>query len=57
MIEMETLSPLVQLQPGASITHVEYWGVLHNLERFDNAETYQGQLLPAVGAWLAALPQ
>lgn len=57
MIEMETLSPLVQLQPGAAITHIEYWGVLHDLERFDNAETYNGQLVPAVSAWLAALPQ
>lgn len=55
MIEMETLSPLVKLAPGESVSHVEYWGVLHDLERFDNAERYNGQLVPAVGAWLASL--
>jgi len=31
-VELESLSPLTSLQPGASVTHVETWDVFHGLD-------------------------
>jgi hypothetical protein len=33
MIELETLSPLVKLAPGKSVTHTEHWGVFDGLKK------------------------
>ncbi len=51
MIELETLSPLRQVAPGESAEHVEYWGVLGDLPKFDTDKAYAESLLPAVEAW------
>ncbi len=52
MIEFETLSPLVKLPPGRSVTHVEYWGVLDGLPKPDRDAAFTKALAPAVKAWL-----
>lgn len=31
MLEMESLSPFVQLEPDAAITHVEEWELIENI--------------------------
>ncbi|MCX6950916.1 MAG: hypothetical protein NTV51_01825, partial [Verrucomicrobia bacterium] len=55
MIEFETLSPLVKLAPGASVTHVEHWGVFDGLAKPDTAAAFATSLAPAVKSWLAKL--
>lgn len=55
MIELETLSPLAQLEPGQTITHVEYWGIFADLQKPDTESAYEGAFLPAIQEWLASL--
>ena len=55
MIEFETLSPLVKLAPGHSVTHVEFWGVLDGLPKPNTDAAFAKSLAPAVKAWLAKL--
>jgi hypothetical protein len=43
-IELETLGPLTQLVPGASVRHVETWDVLDNT---DSLPDEVRKLLPA----------
>lgn len=52
MIELETLSPLRVLNPGESLTHVEYWGVLGGLPKPDSETAYRDEFLPAITAWV-----
>lgn len=56
MIEFETLAPLRPIVPGETVTHVEHWGVLADLPRPDNEESYRGPFLDAVNRWLKTLP-
>lgn len=55
MIEFETLSPLVQLAPGASVSHVEFWGVLDGLPKPNTDAAFAKSLAPAVKAWQSKL--
>ena len=57
MIELETLSPLQILEPGKSVTHVEYWGFFSNLPKPESREVYGGAFRPAIDSWLASLPE
>jgi hypothetical protein len=52
MIEIETLSPLVKLAPGKSVTHVETCGLLDGLPRPNTDKAFATALAPAVKAWL-----
>ena len=54
MIEFETLGPLVELQPGASATHVEYWSVLDGFGKPDSDIAF-AKLAAAVKKWLKTL--
>ncbi len=56
ILELETLSPLIKLQPGKSIEHVEYWGVLDGIKEPSSTESYSSSLKPAVQSWLNTLP-
>jgi len=55
MIEFETLSPLVKLAPGKSVTHVEFWGVLDGLPKPNTDAAFAKSLAPAVKAWQSRL--
>jgi len=54
MIEFETLSPLVKLEPGKSVTHTEHWAVLDGLEK-PSTDAAFAALAAAVGKWLKTL--
>lgn len=56
MIELETLSPLVTLDTGEAIDHVEYWGIFGGLPCPRTDEDFRAKLLPTVEAWLSELP-
>ncbi|MCC5806522.1 MAG: hypothetical protein JJU00_09370 [Opitutales bacterium] len=51
MIELETLSPLRKVAPGETAEHVEFWGVLGSIQKFDTDKAYTESLVPAVEAW------
>lgn len=55
MIELETLSPLVKLEPGRSVTHVEAWTVLEGLPKPATDKIFTNSLAPAVAKWLKTL--
>jgi hypothetical protein len=55
MIELETLGALVNLAPGKSVAHTEYWTVLEGLPRPDTDKAFAKILEPAVRAWLTTL--
>lgn len=55
MIELETLSPLTQLEPGQTITHVEYWGLFADLPKPESEGIYEEAFLPAIQKWVASL--
>lgn len=52
MCELETLGEMAPLEHGASVEHVEYWGVLDGLARPDSDEAFNDSLRPAVQSWL-----
>lgn len=54
MIELETLSPLVKLAPGKSVTHAEYWCVLDGLKK-PSTDTAFAALAAEVGKWIKTL--
>jgi hypothetical protein len=54
MIEFETLGPLVQAEPGRTLTHVEHWGILDGLEKPSTDKAF-AKLATAVKAWLSKL--
>jgi hypothetical protein len=54
MIEFETLGPLTEIEPGRSVTHVEYWTVLDGMAKPDNAAAF-AKLAGKVRSWLKTL--
>ena len=54
MIELETLSPLVKLEPGKSVTHVEHWGVFDGLKK-PSTDAAFAALATVVGKWIKTL--
>ncbi len=54
VIELETLGPLVNLQPGRSATHVEHWTILADTPRPDSPAAF-ARLASRVGAWMKGL--
>lgn len=56
LIELETLGQLLDLEPGESTVHDEYWGLLPGLAKPVDEKTYQDSFLPAVQSWLTNLP-
>jgi hypothetical protein len=54
MIELETLSPLVKLAPGKSVTHVEHWGVFDGLAKPSTNPAF-AKLAEVVGRWIKTL--
>ncbi|WP_309383445.1 hypothetical protein [Cerasicoccus frondis] len=55
MIELETLGPLVTIQPGATVEHVEYWGVFAGLPKPDTDQVYTEEFRPVIEGWRADL--
>jgi hypothetical protein len=55
LIEFETLGPLVNLAPGKSAKHVEFWTVLDGLPKPGTDTAFAKSLAPAVKAWLGKL--
>lgn len=53
--ELETLSPLQTLAPGAHITHVETWGLLAGLPKPSGEAIYRSEILPAINRWLRSV--
>ncbi len=43
-VELESLGPLTRLDPGASVTHIEKWEILKEIDFLP--EEIQGRLLP-----------
>ena len=56
LIELETLSPLVSLEPEATIVHTEYWGLLTGLSCPETEQAYLESFFPAVEAWRKSIP-
>jgi hypothetical protein len=54
MIELETLSPLVKLAPGKSVTHTEHWGVFDGLKK-PSTDAAFAALAATVGKWIKTL--
>jgi hypothetical protein len=54
MIEFETLSPLVKLAPGESVTHTEHWGVFDGLKK-PSTDAAFAELAAVVGKWIKTL--
>lgn len=55
MCEMETLGPIGVVEAGASVSHVEFWGLIPGLPKPDNDTAFRAQLAPAAEAWLKGL--
>lgn len=55
MVELETLSPLEVVEPGETLQHIEYWGVLEDLRKPATDEAFANNLAPAVRTWLRSL--
>jgi hypothetical protein len=54
MIELETLSPLVKLEPGKSISHVEHWALFDGLKK-PSTDAAFAALSATVGKWIKTL--
>ena len=54
MIEFETLSPLVKLAPGESVTHTEHWGVFDGLNK-PSTDAAFAELAAVAGKWIKTL--
>lgn len=52
MAELETLGPLVNLDPGASVTHTEEWTVFEEVSEPKDDAAWQKSILPAVQNWM-----
>lgn len=48
MLELETLSPLVSLEPGESIEHEETWVLLDNVKAPSNDEDVMKDIIPLI---------
>ncbi len=55
MNELESLGPLQKLEPGATATLVEYWGLFDNLPKPDKDSVFAGKFRPVIDAWLHKL--
>lgn len=58
MLELETLGPLIRLEPGASIEHIEHWFLFDGVAEPQNEAAIEANILPRVQQaqqW-AALP-
>ena len=49
-LEVETLGPLVKLQPGASVEHVEHWFLFDGVHAPENDADVEESVLPRIGA-------
>jgi hypothetical protein len=54
VIELETLGPVVRLNPGRSTTHIEHWTILTGVSRPDSPAAF-ARLAGRVGAWMKNL--
>jgi hypothetical protein len=54
VIELETLGPVVRLEPGRSTTHIEHWTILTGVSRPDSPAAF-ARLAGRVGAWMKDL--
>jgi hypothetical protein len=52
MNELESLGPLEKLEPGATTTLVEYWGLFGGLPKPDKDAVFTGKFRPVIDAWL-----
>jgi len=50
MLEVETLGPLVRLQPGATVEHIEHWFLFSDVPVPDNDADVDNYVLPKVRA-------
>jgi hypothetical protein len=48
MLELETLAPLVHLQPGAAVEHVEHWRLLRDVPTPQNDANVDRDVLPLI---------
>ena len=48
MLEVETLGPLMTIQPGASATHTEFWQLARNAPRPETEEDVIHHILPLI---------
>jgi hypothetical protein len=55
MNELESLGPLELLEPGASATLVEYWGLFAGLPKPDTDEIFAKKFRPVVEKWIKTL--
>lgn len=55
MNELESLAPLEKLEPGASATLIEYWGLFDGLPRPDKDEVFAKKFRPPVETWIKTL--
>jgi hypothetical protein len=55
VLELETLGPLVTLEPGRGTAHVEFWSLLDGLPKPVTDDAFANELAPAVNAWLGTL--
>ncbi len=55
MTELETLGPQVNLEPGESVAHVEFWGVFTGLAKPDSDEVYNASFKPVLDAWVGEI--
>jgi hypothetical protein len=57
MIELESLSPMVELAPqGGHLEHVEYWGLIKGLPKPDSDKVFTEKFRPVIEHWLAHTP-
>ncbi len=56
MLELESLSPLNEVQPGEAVQHTEYWGLFPDLQKPDTAEAFDEKFRPVIDHWLAHTP-
>ena len=52
MNELESLGPLAKVEPGASATLVEYWGLIADLPKPDKDGIFSEKFRPVIEAWL-----
>jgi hypothetical protein len=52
MLELETLAPLVTLEPGASVEHVEYWRIYGNVPTPTSEADVKAQLVPRLADFM-----
>jgi hypothetical protein len=48
MLELETLGPLVKLQPGSVVTHTEYWWLFANIAQPNSEVAVQEKIVPLI---------